>query len=163
MSNIADEKYVVLTTTKKNGQTVPTPVWIAPLPDGSLGFTTELTSGKVKRIRNFPDVTLQASNVRGVVKPGSSPVTARASVLTGDDVTECVGGARGLEETDLERAYQELVQRALEETQAVLLVGEREGRRDETGHRHPPWGADHRRTRGYGGFGRFLRATPARG
>lgn len=31
MSNIADEKYVVLTTTKKNGQTVPTPVWIAPL------------------------------------------------------------------------------------------------------------------------------------
>ena len=87
MSNIADEKYVVLTTTKKNGQTVPTPVWIAPLPDGSLGFTTELTSGKVKRIRNFPDVTLQASNVRGVVKPGSSPVTARASVLTGDDGT----------------------------------------------------------------------------
>ena len=87
MSNIADEKYVVLTTTKKNGQTVPTPVWIAPLADGSLGFTTELTSGNVKRIRNFPDVTLQASNVRGVVKPGSSPVTARASVLTGDDGT----------------------------------------------------------------------------
>ncbi|MFN8023534.1 MAG: PPOX class F420-dependent oxidoreductase [Acidimicrobiales bacterium] len=87
MANIADEKYVVLTTTKKNGQTVPTAVWIAALPDGSLGFTTELTSGKVKRIRNFPEVTLQPSNARGVVKPGSSPITARASVLTGDEVT----------------------------------------------------------------------------
>ena len=85
MANIADEKYVVLTTTKKNGQTVPTAVWIAALPDGSLGFTTELTSGKVKRIRNFPDVTLQPCSLRGTVKPGTSPVAARATVLIGDD------------------------------------------------------------------------------
>jgi uncharacterized protein len=85
--NIADEKYVVLTTTKKSGQTVATAVWIAPLPDGSMGFTTELTSGKVKRIRNFPDVTIQPSNMRGKVKPGTASVAARATVLTGDEVT----------------------------------------------------------------------------
>jgi PPOX class probable F420-dependent enzyme len=86
-ADLADEKYVVLTTTKKNGQSVPTPVWIARLPDGALGFTTELGSGKVKRIRNFPDVTLQPSNSRGAVKPGSAPVAARATVLTEDAVT----------------------------------------------------------------------------
>ena len=28
--------------------------------------------------------------------------------LTGDDVTECVGGARGLSEDDLKRAYKSL-------------------------------------------------------
>jgi uncharacterized protein len=81
--SLADEKYVVITTTKKSGAKVPTPVWIARLDDGSLGFTTDLTSGKVKRIRNYPDVTLQPSNSRGVVKPGSSPVAARATVLSG--------------------------------------------------------------------------------
>lgn len=84
-ANLADEKYVVLTTTKRNGDRVPTAVWIARLPDGSLGFTTDLTSGKVKRIRNFPDVTLQPSNARGVVKPGTEPVPARAVVLSGTD------------------------------------------------------------------------------
>ncbi|MCB1001965.1 MAG: PPOX class F420-dependent oxidoreductase [Ilumatobacteraceae bacterium] len=83
---LADEKYVVLTTTRKDGRSVPTPVWIAALPDGALGFTTELSSGKVKRIRNFPDVTLQPSNARGVVKPGTTPVVARATVLTDQDV-----------------------------------------------------------------------------
>lgn len=83
---LADEKYVVLTTTRKDGRSVPTPVWIAALPDGAFGFTTELTSGKVKRIRNFPDVTLQPSNARGVVKPGTTPVAAHATVLTGQDL-----------------------------------------------------------------------------
>lgn len=83
---LAGEKYLVLVTTKKNGTNVPTPIWIAELPDGALGFTTELTSGKVKRIRNFESVTLQPSNSRGVVKANSVPVAASASILTGSDV-----------------------------------------------------------------------------
>jgi PPOX class probable F420-dependent enzyme len=87
--DLAAEKYVVITTTKRNGQAVPTPVWIAALPDGALGFTTDLGSGKVKRIRNNGEVTLQPSNSRGVVRPGTSPVAARATVLT-DDAAEPV-------------------------------------------------------------------------
>lgn len=86
LDHLAGEKYVVITTTRKNGQGVPTPVWIATLPDGALGFTTDLDSGKVKRIRNVDEVTLQPSNSRGVVKPGTSPVAARATVLTDDAV-----------------------------------------------------------------------------
>jgi PPOX class probable F420-dependent enzyme len=84
-SSIASEKYVSLRTKKRNGDEVATPVWIAALADGSLGFTTDLTSGKAKRIRNFPEVTLQPCNSRGVPKPGSEPVTARATVLSGAD------------------------------------------------------------------------------
>ena len=82
---IADEKYVVLTTTRRNGQTVSTPVWIVPLPNGVAGFTTDLTSGKVKRIRNNSSVTLQPCSMRGQVTPGSTPVSATAEVVTGVD------------------------------------------------------------------------------
>jgi uncharacterized protein len=86
--SIAAEKYVAITTTKRNGDAVTSPVWIAGLPDGSLGFTTDLTSGKVKRIRNFPEVTLQPCNARGAIKPGSTLVHARATVLTDTDIAD---------------------------------------------------------------------------
>jgi uncharacterized protein len=85
-ATIAAEKYVSLVSRKKNGDTVATPVWIAALDGDTLGFTTDLTSGKVKRIRNFADVTLQPCNSKGVVKAGSSPVSALAEVLSGADV-----------------------------------------------------------------------------
>jgi PPOX class probable F420-dependent enzyme len=84
---IGHEKYVALTTRKRNGDTVTSPVWIASLADGAVGFTTELTSGKVKRMRNFPEVTLQPCSARGVVKEGSSVVQGRATVLEGDACT----------------------------------------------------------------------------
>jgi uncharacterized protein len=86
--SIAAEKYVALTTTKRSGDTVTSPVWIAALPDGSLGFTTDLTSGKVKRIRNFPEVRLQPCNSRGAVRPDSAVVHARATVLTDADIAD---------------------------------------------------------------------------
>lgn len=81
---IADEKYVSLITFRKDGTPVASPVWIVRLPDGTAGFTTEDGSGKVKRIRNNPKVTLQACSVRGAVKEGSPVVEATAEVLLGD-------------------------------------------------------------------------------
>lgn len=126
-TDLATEKYVVLTTTKKNGQAVPTPVWIARLPDGSLGFTTDLGSGKVKRIRNFPDVTLQPSNSRGVVTPGSTPVAARASVLTDDAVTpveQAIKAKYGFMVTLIEVAYKlrSLVKRSSGDGRAAIRL-----------------------------------------
>ena len=82
---IADEKYVLLTTFRKNGDAVTTPVWIAALPDGAAGFTTEDTSGKVRRIRNNPSVTVQACSMRGKVVPGSTVLHATAEVLLADE------------------------------------------------------------------------------
>jgi uncharacterized protein len=82
---IADSKYVSLTTFRRNGEPVHTPVWIAPLADGSAGFTTEVTSGKVKRIRNNPSVVLRPCTMRGVVAEGAEEIAATASVLLGDE------------------------------------------------------------------------------
>ena len=42
--------------------------------------------------------------------------------LTGDDVTECVGGARGLEEADLLRAYKSQVDPRLNYEQALEMA-----------------------------------------
>lgn len=82
---ITDETYVLLTTFRKTGEGVGTAVWIVAMPDGTCGFTTEVTSGKVKRIRNNPAVTLQPCDMRGKVKDGSVAVEATAEVLTGVD------------------------------------------------------------------------------
>jgi uncharacterized protein len=82
---ITDEKYVLLTTFRKNGDGVATPVWIVSLPDGTGGFTTEVDSGKVKRIRNNPSVTLQPCTLRGKVTADAAVVNATADVLLGAD------------------------------------------------------------------------------
>jgi PPOX class probable F420-dependent enzyme len=82
---ITDEKYVLLTTFRRNGDGVATPVWIVALPDGTAGLTTEVDSGKVKRIRNNPSVTLQPCSLRGKVTADSEVVTATADVLLGAD------------------------------------------------------------------------------
>jgi 3-deoxy-7-phosphoheptulonate synthase len=50
--------------------------------------------------------------------------------LTGEDVTECIGGARGLAETDLVRAYRSQVDPRLNAEQALelaMLIARRAG------------------------------------
>ena len=42
--------------------------------------------------------------------------------LTGEDVTECIGGARGLSESDLERAYKTRVDPRLNYEQALEMA-----------------------------------------
>ena len=84
--SLADEKYLALTTYKKDGTPKSLPVWIAELVDGRLGFTTQLDSWKVKRLRNDDRVLLQPSNANGVVKSGIEAMTGRGVVLTGADV-----------------------------------------------------------------------------
>lgn len=85
VADIASNRYVSLRTRKRNGDTVDTPVWIAPMGDGTACFTTEGNAGKVKRIRNFAEVTLRPCDMRGRVPEGASTVTATASVVTGAD------------------------------------------------------------------------------
>ena len=84
MSELAAEKYVRLTTFTKDGRAKPAPVWIADLGDGTLGFTTDVGSWKVKRIRNTPSVELVPSDARGNPKDGAATVSAIAEVRTGE-------------------------------------------------------------------------------
>lgn len=48
-------EYLSIKTRKKDGSTVATPVWFAQDND-TLYLTTQTSSGKVKRIRNFSEV-----------------------------------------------------------------------------------------------------------
>ena len=84
---ISNAKYVSITTYRRSGEEVSSPVWIAPLANGTAGFTTNLDSGKVKRIRNNPTVALRICSVRGRVAPDAEIVTASARVVTGAEVT----------------------------------------------------------------------------
>ena len=80
MDAIANEKYVSLTTYKKDGSPVSVPVWIADLEDGTVGFTTASSSWKVKRIGNNPKVTLQPSDSRGNPLPKTEAVSGTAEI-----------------------------------------------------------------------------------
>jgi PPOX class probable F420-dependent enzyme len=84
MSAIAAEKYVRLTTFTKDGRRKETPVWIADLGDGTVGFTTDDDTWKVKRIAHTPAVELVASNMKGVATEGATTVTGTAEVVSGD-------------------------------------------------------------------------------
>jgi len=83
---IGDERYVVLTTYRRDGRPVATPVWWVEVADGEYGFSTGSASGKVKRLRHTARVTVQPSNSRGVVKPGTEPVEGTARVVTGPEL-----------------------------------------------------------------------------
>ncbi len=73
-------RYVSITTFRRSGEPVPVPVWIVALPEGRAGFTTDGTSGKVKRIRNRADVVLRPCDVRGKVADGAPETAATAEV-----------------------------------------------------------------------------------
>ena len=66
-SYLEGESYINLTTFRKNGEGVSTPIWFA-LHDGKLHATTEHDSGKMKRIRNNPSVLLAPCNAWGKEK-----------------------------------------------------------------------------------------------
>ena len=61
---LGDERYVNLATFRKSGREVRTPVWI--VAEGERLFVyTNVTSGKVKRIRNGGRVRLAPCDARG--------------------------------------------------------------------------------------------------
>lgn len=80
---ISDEKFVALTTYRKNGEAKVAPVWIVPLDDGTVGFTTASSSWKIKRIRNDPRVVLQPCDRRGRITEGSTAVNGTATFSQG--------------------------------------------------------------------------------
>jgi uncharacterized protein len=82
---LSDEKYILLTTFRRDGTPVSTPVWVVALDDDTVGFWTSSGSGKVKRLAHTARVTAQPSDARGRVKQGSAPTEATARVVTGSE------------------------------------------------------------------------------
>ena len=72
--------YVSLTTYRKDGTPVATPVWHA-VHDGEVFIISNLDAWKVKRIRNNSRVELRPCNVRGTVPEGAPTVPGTARLL----------------------------------------------------------------------------------
>lgn len=77
--DLADEQYVLLTTTRRSGVDVATPVWVGRDGD-ALIVTTARDAGKTKRIRHTPRVTLQACDRVGRPLDGAPVVVGHAVV-----------------------------------------------------------------------------------
>ncbi|MCW6009103.1 PPOX class F420-dependent oxidoreductase [Micromonospora sp. CPCC 205371] len=85
LDRLADEKYVLLTTFRKDGRAVATPVWAVRDGD-ALAVWTVADSGKVKRIRRSGSVTVAPCDFRG--NPRGEAVAGRATLtgsVTDDD------------------------------------------------------------------------------
>jgi PPOX class probable F420-dependent enzyme len=80
---ISRSKYVSLTTYRKDGTPVATPVW--QVTDGAeMVIVTEAASWKVKRIRNNGSVRVTVCDVRGRTAPDAPTAEGTARVLDDD-------------------------------------------------------------------------------
>ncbi|MDH6132383.1 PPOX class probable F420-dependent enzyme [Kitasatospora sp. MAA4] len=78
LDRLGRDKYLLVTSFRKDGSPVATPVWV--LRDGdALGVWTATDSWKVKRIRRRADVLVGPCDMRG--RPTGPSVPATAEVL----------------------------------------------------------------------------------
>jgi PPOX class probable F420-dependent enzyme len=85
---LARHRDMALQTRKRDGTWVTTPV--NPLVEvDHVYFRTWNTSGKAKRLRNFPDVRFAPSTARG--RPTGEWLRGHATLLEGDDAAHAAG------------------------------------------------------------------------
>lgn len=81
---MADQSFVSLTTFRRNGAPVATPVWIAPDGD-ALVVTTGVDTGKVRRLRHDPRVELRPCGRFGSVADDAPVAGGVAQVVAADE------------------------------------------------------------------------------
>ncbi|GAA4672269.1 PPOX class F420-dependent oxidoreductase [Phytohabitans rumicis] len=97
LDRLAGESYVLLTTFRRDGRAVATPVW-AVRDEDALMVWTVAESGKIKRIRRDGTVTVAACDFRG--NPHGDAVAGHAtltgSVADADRVRKLIARKYGL-------------------------------------------------------------------
>jgi 3-deoxy-7-phosphoheptulonate synthase len=104
----------LIETVRKAGRTL---LWVCDPMHGN----TETTPSGYKT-RRFENILAELEQTFAVHSALGSRLGGVHFELTGDDVTECMGGARGLTEADLERAYRTRVDPRLNYEQALELA-----------------------------------------
>lgn len=110
----------LIETVRKSGKQV---LWCADPMHGN----TETTEAGIKT-RRFENIVGELDKAFEIHAAMGSILAGVHLELTGDDVTECVGGARGLSERDLQRAYRSRVDPRLNYEQALetaMLIARR--------------------------------------
>ncbi|MEI7032526.1 PPOX class F420-dependent oxidoreductase [Streptomyces pratensis] len=87
LQDFARSEYVSLTTYRKDGTPVATPVWAAA-EGGVLYVWTRSDSGKVKRLRNNGAVRVTVCDVRGRIAEGAPSAEGAARLLDEDGTRE---------------------------------------------------------------------------
>ena len=67
ISQFLNQKYINLETYRRNGQAVLTTVWFV-MDAGTIYIRTDMNSGKIKRIKNNPNIRITPSGARGQLK-----------------------------------------------------------------------------------------------
>jgi 3-deoxy-7-phosphoheptulonate synthase len=114
----------VIAAVRRTGATV---LWCCDPMHGN----TETTSGGIKT-RRFENILRELDLSFRIHRELGSILGGAHIELTGEDVTECTGGARGLTDADLQRAYRSQVDPRLNYEQALelaMLIAERSKQR----------------------------------
>ena len=114
----------VIEAVRRTGATV---LWCCDPMHGN----TETTSGGIKT-RRFENILKELDISFRIHRELGSHLGGAHIELTGEDVTECTGGARGLTDADLQRAYRSQVDPRLNYEQALelaMLIAERSKQR----------------------------------
>ncbi len=82
---------------------------------------TQMTAGGVKT-RNFANIQSEVEQAFDIHRAMGQTLGGVHIELTGENVTECIGGARGSSEEDLERAYESEVDPRLNYEQSMELA-----------------------------------------
>jgi 3-deoxy-7-phosphoheptulonate synthase len=104
----------LLDAVRRSGRTV---LWVADPMHGN----TESTASGIKT-RRFEHILSELEQAFEIHHRAGTYLGGVHFELTGEDVTECVGGARGLSEADLERDYRSTVDPRLNYEQALEMA-----------------------------------------
>jgi 3-deoxy-7-phosphoheptulonate synthase len=118
--NVEESLPRMIEAVRQTGQTV---LWVC---DPMHGNTETSTSGL--KTRRFENIQKELDLAFRIHADMGSYLGGVHIELTGEDVTECTGGARGLTDTDLQRAYRSTVDPRLNHEQALelaMLIAER--------------------------------------
>jgi 3-deoxy-7-phosphoheptulonate synthase len=114
VKNIERDLPPLVQAVRATGQTV---LWVCDPMHGN----TETTAAGVKT-RRFENILQEFEIARRIHDELGSYLGGVHFELTGEDVTECTGGARGLTDADLKRAYRSQVDPRLNYEQALELA-----------------------------------------
>jgi 3-deoxy-7-phosphoheptulonate synthase len=122
-AKIAEKLPPLIDAVRRAGRTV---LWVC---DPMHGNTETLSNGY--KTRRFENILAELEAAFDLHEQAGSHLGGVHFELSGDDVTECIGGARGIKDEDLRRAYRSQVDPRLNYEQALemaLRIAERMGR-----------------------------------
>jgi len=111
---IADYLPRVIQTVRASGRTV---LWCCDPMHGNTRYTGDGT-----KTRHFDDILSELEQAFAIHRSCGSRLGGVHFELTGEDVTECLGGARNLSDADLKRAYRSEVDPRLNYEQSLEMA-----------------------------------------